>query len=70
MGIDWAALALVFLVAVGITAILLALFTTGMVALSRARTAHGGGATATRGAAYLCFAACGGAALYALTLVS
>lgn len=70
MSIDWAALGLVFLVAVGITAILLTLFTTGMVALSRGRAAHGSVAALARSGAYLCFAACAGAVLYGLTLVS
>lgn len=71
MKIDWAALGSVFGVSLSATVALVALFTLGLVGLSRheAATEQGGTATAARGGAYACFALCGLAVAYAIYLI-
>ncbi|WP_329194208.1 MULTISPECIES: hypothetical protein [unclassified Streptomyces] len=71
MKIDWAALGSVFGVSLSATVALVALFTLGLVGLSKHETAteQGGTATVARSGAYACFALCGLAVAYAIYLI-
>lgn len=71
MKIDWAALGSVFGVSLGATVGLVALFTLGVVGLSRREraTAEGGSAGLAATGAYVCFAACAAAVAYGIYLI-
>lgn len=71
MKIDWAALGSVFGASLSATVTLVALFTLGLVALSKheAATDQGGTATLARSGAYACFALCAGAVAYGIYLI-
>ncbi|MCF4137698.1 hypothetical protein L1856_14675 [Streptomyces sp. Tue 6430] len=71
MKIDWAALGSVFGVSLVVTVALVALFTLGVMGLSRREraAAQGGSATLAVTGAYACFAACAGAVAYGISLI-
>ena len=71
MKIDWAALGSVFGVSLVVTVGLVALFTLGIVGLSRrnAPRAQGGSAALAVTGAYACFAACAAAVAYGISLI-
>ncbi|MFF5443835.1 hypothetical protein [Streptomyces sp. NPDC012888] len=71
MKIDWAALGSVFGVSLSATVALVALFTLGMVGLSKheAATDAGGAANLARTGAYACFALCAAAVAYGIYLI-
>ncbi|MCX5047239.1 MULTISPECIES: hypothetical protein [unclassified Streptomyces] len=71
MKIDWAALGSVFGVSLAVTVGLVALFTLGVMGLSRRERAatQGDSAAAAVTAAYVCFAACAAAVAYGIYLV-
>ncbi|MEV6616911.1 hypothetical protein ACIRPQ_28125 [Streptomyces sp. NPDC101213] len=71
MKIDWAALGSVFGVSLVVTVALVALFTLGIMGLSRREraAAQGGSATLAVTGAYACFAACAGAVAYGISLI-
>ncbi|OQD54512.1 hypothetical protein BM536_021330 [Streptomyces phaeoluteigriseus] len=71
MKIDWAALGSVFGVSLVITVALVALFTLGIMGLSRRERAAVQGASATLAVtgAYACFAACAAAVAYGISLI-
>ncbi|MFD3504787.1 hypothetical protein ACFWWT_40925 [Streptomyces sp. NPDC058676] len=71
MKIDWAALGSVFGISLLITVTLVALFTLGIVGLSRREraAAQGGTAAAAVTGAYACFAACAAAVGYGIYLI-
>ena len=71
MHIDWAALGSVFGVSLGATVALVAVFTLGIVGLSRREraTAQGDSATLALTGAYACFAACAAAVAYGIYLI-
>ncbi|AXE25855.1 hypothetical protein C0216_22515 [Streptomyces globosus] len=71
MKIDWAALGSVFGVSLFATVALVALFTLGMVGLSKheAATDAGGSAGLARTGAYACFALCTAAVAYGIYLI-
>ncbi|WP_406128240.1 hypothetical protein [Streptomyces sp. NBC_00989] len=71
MHIDWAALGSVFGVSLGATVALVAVFTLGIVGLSRREraTAQGGSAPLALTGAYTCFAACAAAVAYGIYLI-
>jgi|tagenome__1003787_1003787.scaffolds.fasta_scaffold19583332_2 hypothetical protein len=72
MDIDWAALGSVFGVSLAVTVGLVALFTLGIMGLSRREraVADGGSATAAVAGAYVCFAACAAAVAYGIHLIT
>ncbi|MET9608772.1 hypothetical protein ABZZ17_27560 [Streptomyces sp. NPDC006512] len=71
MNIDWASLGSVFGVSLSATVALVALFTLGLVGLSKheAATEHGGTAALARTGAYACFALCAAAVSYGIYLI-
>ncbi|MEU9171368.1 hypothetical protein ACI2L1_23860 [Streptomyces sp. NPDC019531] len=71
MQIDWEALGSVFGVSLVVTVGLVALFTLGIMGLSRQEraTAQGGSATLAVAGAYACFAACAAAVAYGISLI-
>ncbi|MET9775819.1 hypothetical protein ABZ023_16475 [Streptomyces sp. NPDC006367] len=71
MTIDWAALGSVFGVSLVVTVALVALFTLGIVGLSRQEqaAARGGSAALAVTGAYACFAACAAAVAYGIYLI-
>ncbi|AWT42339.1 MULTISPECIES: hypothetical protein [Streptomyces] len=71
MKIDWAALGSVFGVSLVVTVGLVALFTLGIMGLSRREraTAQGGSAALAVTGAYVCFAACAAAVAYGINLI-
>ncbi|WP_327363107.1 hypothetical protein [Streptomyces sp. NBC_01296] len=71
MKIDWAALGSVFGVSLSATVTLVALFTLGLVGLSKHETAteQGGTATLARSGAYACFALVAAAVAYGIYLI-
>ncbi|MEV7543422.1 MULTISPECIES: hypothetical protein [unclassified Streptomyces] len=71
MKIDWAALGSVFGVSLSATVALVALFSLGLVGLSKHETAteQGGTAALARTGAYACFALCAAAVAYAIYLI-
>ncbi|MFB6805532.1 hypothetical protein [Streptomyces sp. NPDC056387] len=71
MKIDWAALGSVFGVSLSATVALVALFTMGLVGLSKheAATEQGGTATLARSGAYVCFAVVAAAVVYGFYLI-
>ncbi|MEV5547895.1 hypothetical protein AB0L35_17460 [Streptomyces sp. NPDC052309] len=71
MKIDWAALGSVFGVSLVVTVGLVALFTLGIVGLSRQEraAAQGGSAALAVTGAYACFAACAAAVAYGIYLI-
>ncbi|KJY22485.1 MULTISPECIES: hypothetical protein [Streptomyces] len=71
MKIDWEALGSVFGVSLFATVALVALFTLGLVGLSKheAATEQGGSATLARSGAYLCFAIVAAAVSYGIYLI-
>ncbi|WP_175411040.1 hypothetical protein [Streptomyces sp. TRM64462] len=71
MKIDWAALGSVFGVGLVTTVALVALFTLGMVGLSKQEQAsqQGGSAVLARTGAYACFALCAAAIAYGIYLI-
>ncbi|WP_405994199.1 hypothetical protein [Streptomyces sp. NBC_00986] len=71
MHIDWAALGSVFGVSLVATVSLVAVFTLGIVGLSRREraTAQGDSATLALTGAYACFAACTAAVAYGIYLI-
>ncbi|WP_329216013.1 hypothetical protein OG352_09695 [Streptomyces sp. NBC_01485] len=71
MKIDWAALGSVFGVSLVVTVGLVALFTLGIMGLSRQErvTAEGGSAALAVTGAYACFAACAAAVAYGISLI-
>ncbi|GAA0279120.1 hypothetical protein GCM10010302_16000 [Streptomyces polychromogenes] len=71
MKIDWAALGSVFGVSLSATVALVALFSLGLVGLSKheAATEQGGTAALARSGAYACFALCAAAVAYAIYLI-
>ncbi|WP_320781202.1 hypothetical protein [Streptomyces sp. CRN 30] len=71
MKIDWAALGAVFGVGLVVTVGLVALFTLGIVGLSRQEraAAQGGSAALAVTGAYACFAACAAAVAYGIYLI-
>ncbi|KUN87453.1 MULTISPECIES: hypothetical protein [Streptomyces] len=71
MDIDWAALGSVFGVSLVVTVALVALFTLGVMGLSRQEraTAEGGSAGLAVTGAYVCFAACAAAVAYGISLI-
>ncbi|WP_406728202.1 hypothetical protein WJ438_31295 [Streptomyces sp. GD-15H] len=71
MKIDWAALGSVFGVSLVVTVALVALFTLGIVGLSRREraTAQGESAALAVVGAYACFAACTAAVAYGISLI-
>jgi hypothetical protein len=71
MKIDWAALGSVFGVSLAVTVGLVALFTLGIMGLSRQERAaqQGGSAALAVTGAYACFAACAGAVAYGISLI-
>ncbi|MEU3725929.1 hypothetical protein [Streptomyces sp. NPDC031705] len=71
MKIDWAALGSVFGVSLSATVALVALFSLGLVGLSKheAATERGGTATMARSGAYACFALCAAAVAYGIYLI-
>jgi hypothetical protein len=71
MHIDWAALGSVFGVSLVATVSLVAVFTLGIVGLSRREraTAQGDSATLALTGAYACFAACAAAVAYGIYLI-
>ncbi|GGQ96341.1 MULTISPECIES: hypothetical protein [Streptomyces] len=71
MTIDWAALGSVFGVSLVVTVGLVALFTLGVMGLSRQEraAAEGGSATLAVTGAYACFAACAAAVAYGISLI-
>ena len=71
MQIDWEALGSVFGVSLVVTVGLVALFTLGIMGLSRQEraTAHGGSAALAVTGAYACFAACAAAVAYGIYLI-
>ncbi|MEU1515310.1 hypothetical protein ABZ490_24715 [Streptomyces sp. NPDC005811] len=71
MDIDWAALGSVFGVSLVVTVGLVALFTLGVMGLSRQEraTAEGGSAGLAVTGAYVCFAACAAAVAYGISLI-
>jgi hypothetical protein len=71
MKIDWAALGSVFGVSLVVTVGLVALFTLGVMGLSRREraTAEGGSAALAVTGAYACFAACAAAVAYGISLI-
>ncbi|MFE2141752.1 hypothetical protein ACFXA3_08350 [Streptomyces sp. NPDC059456] len=71
MKIDWAALGSVFGVSLSATVALVALFTMGLVGLSKheAATEQGGSATLARSGAYVCFAVVAAAVVYGFYLI-
>ncbi|MGW7330187.1 hypothetical protein ACWGIU_16640 [Streptomyces sp. NPDC054840] len=71
MKIDWEALGSVFGVSLSATVALVALFTLGLVGLSKHETAteQGGTATLARTGAYLCFTLVAAAVTYGIYLI-
>ena len=71
MQIDWEALGSVFGVSLVVTVGLVALFTLGIMGLSRQERAQaeGGSATLAVTGAYACFAACAAAVAYGISLI-
>ncbi|GGU88371.1 hypothetical protein ABZ926_33455 [Streptomyces litmocidini] len=71
MKIDWAALGSVFGVSLGATVALVALFTLGVIGLSKQEraAAQGGSAALARTGAYACFALCLAAVAYGIYLI-
>ncbi|OII59484.1 hypothetical protein BJP40_28640 [Streptomyces sp. CC53] len=70
MKIDWVALGSVFGVGLVATVALVALFTLGLVGLSKQQTAtQGGSAALARTGAYACFALCTAAIAYGIYLI-
>ncbi|WP_133910346.1 hypothetical protein [Streptomyces sp. NBC_00582] len=71
MDIDWAALGSVFGVSLVVTVALVALFTLGVMGLSRQEraSAEGGSAGLAVTGAYVCFAACAAAVAYGISLI-
>ena len=71
MHIDWAALGSVFGVSLVATVSLVAVFTLGIVGLSRREraVAQGDSATLALTGAYVCFAACAAAVTYGISLI-
>ncbi|WP_043685182.1 hypothetical protein [Streptomyces xylophagus] len=71
MHIDWAALGSVFGVSLVATVSLVAVFTLGIVGLSRREraVAQGDSATLALTGAYVCFAACAAAVAYGISLI-
>ncbi|MDG4863562.1 hypothetical protein P8605_36020 [Streptomyces sp. T-3] len=71
MNIDWAALGSVFGVSLLATVSLVALFTLGILGLSKQEeaTASGGSAALARSGAYACFALCAAAVAYGIFLI-
>ncbi|MFF9854118.1 hypothetical protein [Streptomyces litmocidini] len=71
MKIDWAALGSVFGVSLGATVALVALFTLGVIGLSKQEraVAQGGSAALARTGAYACFALCLAAVAYGIYLI-
>ncbi|MEU5097507.1 hypothetical protein [Streptomyces sp. NPDC020996] len=71
MKIDWAALGSVFGVSLGVTVGLVALFTLGVMGLSRREraVAQGDSAALAVTGAYVCFAACAAAVAYGINLI-
>ncbi|WP_416983030.1 hypothetical protein [Streptomyces sp. T028] len=71
MDIDWAALGSVFGVSLVVTVGLVALFTLGVMGLSRQEraSAEGGSAGLAVTGAYVCFAACAAAVAYGISLI-
>ena len=71
MKIDWAALGSVFGVSLVVTVGLVALFTLGIMGLSRQERAaeQGGSAALAVTGAYVCFAACAAAVAYGISLI-
>ncbi|MFB7331517.1 hypothetical protein FNH09_36125 [Streptomyces adustus] len=71
MNIDWAALGSVFGVSLVVTVALVALFTLGIMGLSRQEraSAQGGSAALAVTGAYACFAACTAAVGYGIWLI-
>ncbi|MEU8435588.1 MULTISPECIES: hypothetical protein [Streptomyces] len=71
MKIDWAALGSVFGVSLSATVALVALFSLGLVGLSKheAATEQGGTAALARSGAYACFALCAAAVAYGIYLI-
>ncbi|MFJ3668713.1 hypothetical protein ACIPSE_19935 [Streptomyces sp. NPDC090106] len=71
MEIDWAALGSVFGVSLVVTVALVALFTLGVMGLSRQEraVAQGGTAALAVTGAYACFAACAAAVGYGIYLI-
>ncbi|MFI6546051.1 hypothetical protein ACIBO9_22655 [Streptomyces prunicolor] len=71
MHIDWAALGSVFGVSLGATVALVAVFTLGIVGLSRREraAAQGDSAPLALTGAYACFAACAAAVAYGIYLI-
>ncbi|WP_156724311.1 hypothetical protein [Streptomyces apocyni] len=71
MDIDWAALGSVFGVSLVATVSLVAVFTLGMIGLSKQEeaSAQGGTATLARTGAYACFALCAAAVAYGISLI-
>ncbi|WP_327357054.1 hypothetical protein [Streptomyces sp. NBC_01304] len=71
MNIDWAALGSVFGVSLLATVSLVALFTLGILGLSKQEeaAASGGSAALARSGAYACFALCAAAVSYGIFLI-
>ncbi|MEU9029192.1 hypothetical protein AB0D46_17050 [Streptomyces sp. NPDC048383] len=71
MKIDWASLGSVFGVSLTATVALVALFTLGLVGLSKheAATERRGAAVMARSGAYACFALCAAAVSYGIYLI-
>ncbi|MCX4761035.1 hypothetical protein OG562_08645 [Streptomyces sp. NBC_01275] len=71
MKIDWAALGSVFGVSLVVTVGVVALFTLGIMGLSRQERAaeQGGSAALAVTGAYACFAACAAAVAYGISLI-
>ncbi|MEU3844030.1 hypothetical protein AB0E88_28900 [Streptomyces sp. NPDC028635] len=71
MKIDWSALGSVFGVSLVVTVGLVALFTLGIMGLSRRERAQaqGGSAALAVTGAYACFAACAAAVAYGISLI-
>ncbi|WP_037607790.1 hypothetical protein [Streptacidiphilus rugosus] len=70
MKIDWAALGNTFGVSLLITLAVVGAFCAGIMALSRKERVSGGAATASLGAAVICFAACAAAVGYGFYMIA
>ncbi|MEZ0066009.1 hypothetical protein ABIA32_002018 [Streptacidiphilus sp. MAP12-20] len=69
MSIKWAALGSTFGLSLLITLAVVGAFCAGIAALSRKERVSGGAATASLGAAVICFGACASAVAYGLFLI-
>ncbi|MCQ6556659.1 hypothetical protein NPS70_26255 [Streptomyces sp. C10-9-1] len=69
MKIDWVALGSVFGVSLVATVALVALFTLGIIGLTKQESAEGSGAVLARTGAYACFALCVAAVSFGIYLI-